>query len=108
MKKQTLSLVFKQEDFEEAQETFIDYFEIDNPTGNAPEGVLYDGLEPTLWVEIVSGALPALIGLIGIWLKKRKEIKVEKIGKEKKKSIILTFQDEREAKEALRKLLDDE
>ena len=49
-----LALVFHQEDFLEAQKTFINYFEKDNLTGEAPDGVLYDGLEPTLWVDLAT------------------------------------------------------
>lgn len=104
----SLALVFNKDDFSEAQRTFINYFEKDNPTGEAPDGIVYDGLEPTLWVDLATVTIPALAGLIGLWLGKGKQVIVERKKGISREKIIIKHHDKQSTIKILRELLNEE
>lgn len=103
-----LALVFRPEEFAEAQDTFIDYFETDNPTGEVPDGVIYDGLDPTLWVNMASVTIPALAGLIAIWLGKGKTVKCERRKGNSRETVSIVNHDPQSTIDILRAFLNDD
>lgn len=102
-----ISLVFDREDFLEAQKTFINYFGTDNPTGETPDGVLFDGSAPTLWLNLATVTIPTLASLIAIWLGKGKQIIIEREKNNVKQKITLKNYDKRSTTKILKKFLND-
>jgi len=103
-----LALVFRPEEFEEARGVFSNYFEEGNPTGEAPDGMMYNGMEPTLWVDLATVTVPALAGLLAIWLGKGKQVRCERKKGKTKETVVIKNHDGKSTVEILRRFLNDD
>ena len=80
-----IAVLFRPADYQEAKGVFLDQLGPNNPTIDSPSGVLRDGVDPAIWIDLAKSALPAVAALLAVWLGKGKEVRIETQTKGKKK-----------------------